>query len=133
MSEPMRPGRATSWKSWSVLYGNPACGSLVATMLQISQIEKPRCSARIDQKRFRLAMNFPFDSQNCSSSGFQSEIQVDRGSAIGRPPDRKWRCRAFDSVIACRRDVPSVGVAGRFASNTDATPSAETKSATTDL
>src|SRR5215472_484808 len=58
-------------------------------MLQISQIEKPRCSARMDQKRLRLAMNFPFDSQNCSSSGFQSEIQVDRGSAIGRPPDKK--------------------------------------------
>src|SRR5215471_914977 len=45
-------------------------------MLQMSQIEKPRCSATIDQMRFRWAMNLPVDFQNVSSSGFQSEIQV---------------------------------------------------------
>src|SRR5580692_3002320 len=46
-------------------------------MLQISQTENPICSATIDQMRLRLAMNLPLDSQNFSSSGFQSEIHVD--------------------------------------------------------
>src|SRR5580700_1445611 len=46
-------------------------------MLQIIQIEKPRCSAKIDQIRLRRAMNLPLDSQNFSSSGFHSEIQVE--------------------------------------------------------
>src|SRR5262249_28693019 len=45
-------------------------------MLQTSQIEKPRCSAKIDQMRLRRAMALPVDFQNCASSGFQSEIQV---------------------------------------------------------
>src|SRR5215510_9303257 len=45
-------------------------------MLQISQIEKPRCSATIDQMRLRRAMNLPLDSQYFSFSGSQSEIQV---------------------------------------------------------
>src|SRR5262249_33980097 len=45
-------------------------------MLQSSQIENPRCSAKIDQIRLRRAMNLPRDSQNFSSSGFQSEIQA---------------------------------------------------------
>src|SRR5712691_3562678 len=45
-------------------------------MLQISQIEKPRCSATIDQMRLRRAMNLPFDSQYALFSGSQSEIQV---------------------------------------------------------
>src|SRR5262245_38794841 len=44
-------------------------------MLQISQIEKPRCSATIDQMRFRCAMALPPEFQNFSSSGFHSEIQ----------------------------------------------------------
>src|SRR5215469_17405506 len=45
-------------------------------MLQMSQIEKPRCSATIDQMRLRWAMNLPVDFQNVSSSGFHSEIQL---------------------------------------------------------
>jgi hypothetical protein len=45
-------------------------------MLQISQTEKPMCSATIDQIRLRRAMNLPLEFQNCVSSGFQSEIQV---------------------------------------------------------
>src|SRR5262245_37623242 len=45
-------------------------------MLQTSQIEKPRCSAKIDQMRLRWAIALPVDFQNCASSGFQSEIQV---------------------------------------------------------
>src|SRR5215470_5698448 len=44
-------------------------------MLQISQIEKPRCSATIDQMRLRRAMTLPSAFQNFSSSGFQSAIQ----------------------------------------------------------
>src|ERR1700751_1756348 len=43
-------------------------------MLQISQIEKPRCSATIDQIRLRRAMALPPEFQNFSSSGFQSAI-----------------------------------------------------------
>jgi hypothetical protein len=51
-------------------------------MLQMSQIEKPRCSATIDQIRLRRAMNLPFCSQNFSSSGFHSDIQAtDRDNA----------------------------------------------------
>ena len=45
-------------------------------MLQISQIEKPTCSATIDQMRLRVAIFLPFESQKFLSSGFQSEIQV---------------------------------------------------------
>src|SRR5437762_1414374 len=82
ISEPTRPGNATSWNSWSVVKGKPACGSLVATMLQSSQIEKPRCSAKIDQMRLRRAMALPLDCQNFSSSGFQSEIQAGLSSLI---------------------------------------------------
>src|SRR5215467_90878 len=45
-------------------------------MLQINQIEKPRCSATIDQIRLRRAINLPFESQNFSFSGSQSVIHV---------------------------------------------------------
>src|SRR6266702_484267 len=76
MSEPISPGSATSGNSWSVVKGNPACGNLGATILQISEMEKPRCSAAIDQMRLRRAMGLPLEFQYFSSSGFQSEIQV---------------------------------------------------------
>src|SRR6187549_3139465 len=76
ISDPISPGIATSWKSWSVVYGNPACGSLVATMLHTSQIEKPRCSATIDQIRLRRAIHLPCASQNVASSGRQSDIHL---------------------------------------------------------
>src|SRR5580693_4435830 len=52
-------------------------------MLQTNQIEKPRCSAKIDQARLRRAMNLPLDSQNFASSGFQSEIQVELSLLMG--------------------------------------------------
>src|SRR5438445_8080747 len=55
-------------------------------MLQISQTEKPICSATIDQIKLRRAMNLPLEFQNLSSSGFQSEIQVVVRSLIGRFP-----------------------------------------------
>src|SRR3974377_427292 len=64
----------------------PACGSLVATMLQISQTENPMCSATIDQIRLRRAMNLPLEFQNASFSGFQSEIQVGSLELISRFP-----------------------------------------------
>src|SRR6266851_4633820 len=106
ISEPIRPGSATSENSSSVVYVKPACGSLVATMLQMSQIEKPRCSARIDQIRLRRAMNLPFDSQNFSSSGFHSEIQVVsrvliRLSLCGQG------CVQTAVFVWCRRAAPS--------------------------
>ena len=75
MSAPTSPGRATSENSCSVVYWKPTFGSRVATTLQISQTEKPRFSARIDQNRLRRAMRLPVCSQNVSSSGFQSSIQ----------------------------------------------------------
>ncbi len=55
-------------------------------MLQMSQIEKPICSATIDQIKLRRAMNLPLGFQNFSSSGFQSEIQVVARSLIGDFP-----------------------------------------------
>src|SRR5262249_19244383 len=45
-------------------------------MLQISQTEKPMCSATIDQMRLRRAINLPLAFQNFSFSGSQSEIHV---------------------------------------------------------
>jgi len=51
-------------------------------MLQISQIEKPRCSATIDQMRLRCAMALPVVFQNTSSSGFHSAIQVEFGAEL---------------------------------------------------
>src|SRR5690242_12003895 len=54
-------------------------------MLQISQTEKPICSAMIDQIRLRRAMNLPFVFQNVSSSGFQSKIQIGLFSLINLP------------------------------------------------
>ncbi len=77
MSAPMRPGTATSVKSWSVVYAKPILGNRGATMLHISQTENPICSARIDQKRLRRATNRPSVSQNVSFSGFQFAIHRD--------------------------------------------------------
>jgi hypothetical protein len=55
-------------------------------MLQINQTEKPTCSATIDQIRLRRAMTLPLVSQNDSSSGRQSEIQVASRLLIVRCP-----------------------------------------------
>src|SRR5580700_6067255 len=51
-------------------------------MLQISQTEKPICSAIIDQMRLRRATNLPVEFQNFSFSGSQSEIHVVFGLLI---------------------------------------------------
>src|ERR1700761_8751499 len=49
-------------------------------MLQISHTEKPICSATIDQIRLRRATILPVVFQNVSSSGLQSESQVEFGA-----------------------------------------------------
>src|SRR5277367_4667445 len=70
-------------------------------MLQISQTEKPMCSARIDQIRLRRAITFPLASQNASSSGVQSEIQVASRLLIARWPFRsKWLPTAASLEVA---------------------------------
>src|SRR6202795_2152913 len=64
-------------------------------MLQISQTEKPTCSAKIDQIRVRSAMNLPLASQNFSSSGSHSEIQVEPGSGRRAGPGAAGEVLAF--------------------------------------
>src|SRR6266852_9950913 len=89
MKDPIRPGSDTSVKSCAVVYLNPMPGSLVAAMLQTSQTENPRFSARIDQMRLRRAIDLPLFSQNSESSGFQSLIHFDISSpGQGYPPLR---------------------------------------------
>src|SRR5438132_4208535 len=77
MIDPTSPGTETSVKSCAVVYLNPAAGSRVAAMLHTSHTEKPMFSARIDQMRFRRAIDRPVASQKCGSSGFQSLIHLD--------------------------------------------------------
>ena len=48
---------------------------LITTIVHSTQIEKPRCSAKIEKARFLRAMRLPVASQNCSFSGSQSSIQ----------------------------------------------------------
>src|SRR3984957_20919070 len=64
-------------------------------MLHISQIEKPRCSARIEKIRLRRATALPFASQNFVSSGFHSAIQVSR-LLIANVLFREMRVRTRD-------------------------------------
>src|SRR5258708_38333574 len=59
-------------------------------MLQTSQIENPRCSAMIDQMRLRRATVLPVESQNFSSSGCHSAIQVVFGVVVISSTPR-WR------------------------------------------
>src|SRR5229473_5215080 len=80
MKDPIRPGSDTSVKSCAVVYVNPTLRSFVAAMLQTSQTENPRFSARIDQMRLRRAIDLPLFSQNSASSGFQSLIHLDMSS-----------------------------------------------------
>src|SRR6516164_1095019 len=71
-------------------------------MLQISQIENPRCSAKIDQMRLRNATALPVDFQNFSSSGFHSEIQVEFRLLISRFLRRWGQCFAASQGM-CQR------------------------------
>ena len=61
----------------------PICSRNAALTLQISQTEKPRCSAKIDQIRFRRATCRPPFSQNSGSSGRQSSIQRPLRRVVG--------------------------------------------------
>src|SRR5215475_832253 len=78
-------------------------------MLHTSQIEKPRCSAKIDQMRLRWAMALPVDFQNVSSSGFQSEIQVGFRLLINPVPFRLGIGPAH-----ARQQTPPPGARKRF-------------------
>src|ERR1700721_321979 len=77
-------------------------------MLQISQIEKPRCSAMIDQMRLRLAMALPLDSQNVASSGFQSAIQRVFASLIDDFLSARLRRRRSPRVELATRATPGI-------------------------
>src|SRR3954465_10024542 len=66
---------ATRKKSCCGANSKPWASRNAEETLQISQTEKPRCSAKIDQIRLRLATALPPCSQNVSSSGRQSLIQ----------------------------------------------------------
>ncbi len=74
-SEPTRFGSATRKNSCCGVNEKPCARRNADETLQISQTEKPRCSAKIDQIRLRRATRRPVDSQNSGSSGRQSSIQ----------------------------------------------------------
>ena len=74
-SDPTRLGSATSTKSCCGVKEKPICSRNAELTLQISQTEKPRCSAKIDQIRLRRATCRPPPSQNSGSSGRQSSTQ----------------------------------------------------------
>src|SRR3954470_20151299 len=60
----------------------PALARLMTTIVQSTQIEKPRCSAKIEKPRFFLAIRLPRARQKASSSGFQSSIQRPRRLSV---------------------------------------------------
>src|SRR5687767_3160755 len=66
---PTRLGIATSQKSWLSVNAKPTLLRFTVTIDQITQTEKPRCSARIDQTRLRRATLRPAPSQKVGSSG----------------------------------------------------------------
>src|SRR6478609_9389895 len=104
-SDPTRLGSATNTKSCCGVKEKPICSRNAELTLQISQTEKPRCSAKIDQIRLRRATCLPPPSQNSGSSGRQSSIQ--------RPPRARVAGGASgrESVVVMR---PTLG-AGSFA------------------
>ncbi len=53
----------------------PTAFRFTVTIDHITHTEKPRCSARIEKIRLRLAIARPPPSQNASSSGSQWVIQ----------------------------------------------------------
>jgi hypothetical protein len=53
----------------------PAFARLMTMIVHSTQIEKPRCSAKIEKARFLRAIRRPPAAQNAASSGFQSSIQ----------------------------------------------------------
>src|SRR5258708_24633530 len=90
-------------------------------MLQISQTEKPICSAIIDQMRLRRAITLPLAFQKFSFSGFHSEIQVVFGWFIGDfllefacSRSGWWRSSSVRPfAVQFRRTPPGVSSAGQ--------------------
>jgi hypothetical protein len=80
-AEPMRFGRAVSQKVSDSDRVKPTFARLMTTIVQITQIEKPMCSAKIENARFFLAIRRPSASQKASSSGSQCSIQRPRREA----------------------------------------------------
>ncbi len=60
---PTRFGMATSQNSWLSVKAKPTLFRLTVTIDQITQTEKPRCSARIENTRLRRATLRPPPSQ----------------------------------------------------------------------
>ena len=68
-------GTATNQNSCRAVKSKPTLASSAALTLHSSQTEKPRCSAKIENARFRRATRLPVVSQNVGSSGSQCSIQ----------------------------------------------------------
>src|SRR6185312_14791254 len=85
-------------------------------MDQIAQTENPMCSATIDQIKLRRATNLPLDSQNFSSSGFHSEIQVfeiEVGFSLIRNVLSQASVRALGNPPVGRSQNRMIGFQGR--------------------
>src|SRR5918997_5048830 len=72
---PTRLGSAISRNCSDSDSVKPALARLMTTMVHSTQIEKPRCSAKIEIARFLRAMRLPVVCQNCSLSGSHSSSQ----------------------------------------------------------
>src|SRR5215216_1719489 len=72
---PTRLGMEISQKISDVVIVKPAAGSWTTTMDQSCQTTKPRNSAKMDQFRFRFAMERPLDSHCSLFSASQPAIQ----------------------------------------------------------
>jgi hypothetical protein len=62
----------------------PMLPRLMTTIVHSTQTLKPRCSAKIDQIRFRWATFLPVVSQKTASSGSQWSIHGSRRAALVR-------------------------------------------------
>src|SRR6478672_8108681 len=91
-------------------------------MLQISQIEKPRCSATIDQMRLRWATALPLDFQKFSSSGFHSEIQVGFRLLIPNLSSAVARASPSSGRAPRRKGCANVMLLKESPTGSDATP-----------
>src|ERR1700709_1624914 len=73
-AEPIRFGVAVSQNCSGTDSVIPTLTRLITTIAQIDQMQKPRGSAKTDQRRFLRAMRLPVASQKRSSSGSQWSI-----------------------------------------------------------
>src|SRR5215469_1156351 len=100
-------------------------------MLQMSQIEKPRCSATIDQIRFRRAIALPSAFQNFSSSGFQSEIHRPLGLLIADVLSQKPRLHPAFTSAEKQKPLPEALAAAPQGSGVAIGPSLDQRAALT--